>query len=436
MDNLYKLDKAEHDEIYVGIAKKILPNNPRVIITGGQPGSGKGTLAALAMQELEAFGAAIKIDADDLRDRHPQYKQLQRDNDREAATHVHPDASAWAKRLMNDAVAKRVNIVIDQSSKNSDSVLKQVEKLRSADYQIELRVMAVNAEISEQRIHTRYEDEKADKVVGRFVPLDVHEEAYTGLAKTLAAVEREKAVDVLGVYDKKQEIIYENRLKDGQWQAPTRAPEVLNNERDRFLTVEERKAQVAEYERLAQMLDDRGASPAERGIIEENRIQSGRNLTAATFYEESHALIAESRESVKHLSAQLALIQEEVKQMFALKPDDKVNPENLSAKTAVNDLRAIKPSGTGEELKQTAKFIAEKLDEIRKSGAESSKAEIRNGAMAVAALCNADSGLAREIASAADTDSRPYIVAILKQGNELASQLTQEHQVAEPSMGL
>gem|GEM_PF-3951594 len=211
---------------------------------------------------------------------------------------------------------------------------------------------------------------------------------------------------------------------------------MLDNERNRFLTVEERKAQVAEYERLAQMLDDRGASPVERKIIEENRIQSGRNLTAITFYEESRALIAESRESVKHLDAQLAIIKEEVKQMFALKPDDKVNSENLSAKTAVNDLRAIKPSGTGEALKQTAKVIAEKLDEIRKSGAESSKAEIRNGAMAVAALCNADSGLAREIASAADTDSRPYIVAILKQGNELASQLTQEHQAAEPGMDL
>jgi len=221
MDNRYKLNNAEHDEIYADIAKEKLANvpfqaNPRVIITGWQPGSGKGILASRAMQELEAFGAAIKIDADDLRIEHTQYEQLQRENDREAATHVHPDASAWAEKLMDDAVAKRVNIVIDQSSKNSDSVLKKIEKLRSAGYSIELRVMAVNAEISEQRIHTRYENEKADRGVGRFAPLEVHEEAYTGLPKTLAAVEREKAVDVLGVYDKTQEPIYENRLKGGR----------------------------------------------------------------------------------------------------------------------------------------------------------------------------------------------------------------------------
>jgi len=101
MDNRYKLNKAEHDEIYADIAEEKLANvpsqeHPRVIITGGQGGSGKGTLADRAMKELEAFGSAIKIDPDDLRIEHPQYKQLQRENDRAAASHVHSDASEWS----------------------------------------------------------------------------------------------------------------------------------------------------------------------------------------------------------------------------------------------------------------------------------------------------------------------------------------------------
>jgi len=62
MDNMYKLKQEKHDAIYSKIVKEKLGNvpsqaHPRVIITGGQGGSGKGTLANRAMKELEAFGA-------------------------------------------------------------------------------------------------------------------------------------------------------------------------------------------------------------------------------------------------------------------------------------------------------------------------------------------------------------------------------------------
>jgi len=53
MANAYKLDQAEHKEIYSEIVDDYLSHvetqeNPRVIITGGQPGSGKGVLAPQA----------------------------------------------------------------------------------------------------------------------------------------------------------------------------------------------------------------------------------------------------------------------------------------------------------------------------------------------------------------------------------------------------
>lgn len=128
-------------------------------------------------------------------------------------------------------------------------------------------------------------------------------------------------------------------------------------------------------------------------------------------------------------------VKEEVKQMFALEPDSKLNAGNLSAKTAANDLEAIKLPASNAELKQTAKFVVEKLDEIRKSSTESGKAEIRRAGQAVAALTAANPALATEITAAAAIESKPYIAAIVEQGHNLnTTQLTQAQQAKGPDM--
>ena len=128
-------------------------------------------------------------------------------------------------------------------------------------------------------------------------------------------------------------------------------------------------------------------------------------------------------------------VKEEVKQMFALEPDSKLNAGNLSAKTAANDLAAIKLPVSDAELKQTAKFVVEKLDEIRKSDTESGKAEIRRAGQAVAALAAASPALATEITAAADFESKPYVAAIVEQGHNLnTTQLTQTQQTKGPDM--
>jgi len=89
MANPYKLDKAKHKEVYSKIADDYLSRAetqepPRVIITGGQPGSGKGRLARRAAKTLKASGSCVLIDVDELRKEHPLHKQLQQENDREA----------------------------------------------------------------------------------------------------------------------------------------------------------------------------------------------------------------------------------------------------------------------------------------------------------------------------------------------------------------
>jgi len=142
----------------------------------------------------------------------------------------------------------------------------------------------------------------------------------------------------------------------------------------------------------------------------------------------------ESNISTEDLGAQankISTAKFRVEKMFALEPDSKLNTNNLSAKTAVDELKTIKLPGSEKEAKQTAKIIVEKLNDIRNSNTESGKAEIRNGAMVVAALCHNDQAFAGEIVRAADAESRPYISAIIEQGHDLnAKQLAQTHEVS------
>ncbi|WP_167237011.1 zeta toxin family protein [Massilia genomosp. 1] len=201
----YELDKAEHDRLYALIARDHLPRvepqeKPMAIITGGQPGSGKSNLTAEAKQEFATQGGYVLVDPNELRLNHPAYFELMSENDREAADLTHSDASTWAKRLTSDAIEGRRNLIIDQTSKNADALLALTTRLSEAGYHVELRVMAVNPELSYLRTLLRYEGQKAQEGMGRFVPKNVHDDAYEGLPGSVEAVERAKSVHAVKVY--------------------------------------------------------------------------------------------------------------------------------------------------------------------------------------------------------------------------------------------
>lgn len=287
--NPYELTAAEHDRRYKSLAEEAFygtepQERPRAVITGGQPASGKGTLASNAVNELAGEGGAVKIDADDLRDWHPSYAALQRENDREAASLVHPDAAKWAKRLTDDAIEARRNLVIDQTSRSPEALIARTQQLREAGYHVELRVMAVNSETSQQRVYTRYEGQKADDGVGRFVPKEVHDEAYSGLPESISAVERAKSVDAIKVYNKYQERIHEDTLHNGRWGLePPRARVILDAERNRSLSIHDLRELSEGFNKISESMAKRGAEPAEREEIEALRLRAERRYAAETF---------------------------------------------------------------------------------------------------------------------------------------------------------
>lgn len=275
MNNPFKLSPDEHEAYYQEIEAEYLPKSlpreqPRAIITGGQPGAGKSGITDEAKDELAKAGGYVLIDADKLRKHSPQYKPAMLADDRLAANRTHPDAGPWASRLTFAAAEGRRNLIIDQTSKDPAAVEDLAGKLKLAGYTVELRVMGVNETVSQLRIATRYETMKAESGFGRYSTRDNHDLAYAGVAQTVARVEQNKTVDAIRIYDKNHVPIKENVLQDGEWLHQADAAERMHAERNRPLTLEERREIAAGYDELSIMIEapERAATPAEKAEIE------------------------------------------------------------------------------------------------------------------------------------------------------------------------
>ncbi len=287
MSNPFQLSQEEHDAIYRLIEARYLPKSqpqeqPTAIITGGQPGSGKSGITTQAKSELAERGGYVLIDADKLRTFSPLYRAALEADDREAANLTHPDAGRWSQRLTVAGAQGRRNLIIDQTSKDAASVENLAGQLKDAGYRVELRVMAVNERISEQRIHTRYEQQKAIQGHGRFSTKNNHDLAYAGVAKAVETVEQNRSVDALYLYDKNHQRISENTLQDGEWTRPMTAAPTMQAERHRPLTLDERQELAEQYDRLAAMLEtpERAATAAERETLSALRASAHHDLEA------------------------------------------------------------------------------------------------------------------------------------------------------------
>jgi predicted ABC-type ATPase len=237
--------------------------HPIVVITAGQPGSRKSTLTKIAMSELKGMGGYVVIDADDLREHHPDYDRLMQENDKDAANKTHVVASAWAKRLTRKGIEERRNLIIDQTSKDADKVRQQAVLLREAGYRVEFRVMATSDIISAQGVYRRYEEQKVRNGAGRFTPKEMHDEAYQGIPVTVERIEKEKLADRISIYDFSGKQVYNNKLKNGEWQERPMGREVLEAERDRALTPFEQQEFRQNYRGLLALMKARGASQHE-----------------------------------------------------------------------------------------------------------------------------------------------------------------------------
>jgi predicted ABC-type ATPase len=138
--NHYELSAAENERVFQsniaanllrGVAQEVL--KPKLILLGGQPGSGKTrSLVPAAERDLAASGQAMLIDADQLRVNHPGWQDALLEDDVTAAEKIHADARKWVRKACALAIEKRCNVILDGTLASPQSIMQVIEQFHEA----------------------------------------------------------------------------------------------------------------------------------------------------------------------------------------------------------------------------------------------------------------------------------------------------------------
>ena len=262
-----RLTPAELERIY---ARRIKPDflgdlapssSPTALLIGGQPGAGKSyALAQARAQMAGAAGAAVVLSGDELREYHPYWRANAR-TDPLAAARTQNDAGKWYASLTNDAIAQRVNIAFETSMRRADAVLALAGRLRGQGYAVVATIVAADKDQSRMATATRFDVARTTGDVPRFVPAAYHDDAYVRVRDTVGQLEAARAVDVLRIITRNGAGVYRNDLKDGAWQRPAKAVELLDAARERPLTARELADNALRWQTLVQRLANDPAVP-------------------------------------------------------------------------------------------------------------------------------------------------------------------------------
>ncbi|WP_084557401.1 zeta toxin family protein [Hamadaea tsunoensis] len=206
--------------------------HPRMLIVAGQPGAGKSYAERALVRDLD-IGAAINVDADDLRPYHPAYRALAVADDRTADRITHPAAAAWAERALRYAIRQRFNIVYSTPMGDPERVQWLADLVHDTGYRIDIAFVAVDSARSKLAILHRYQRSRDSVGAGRIVPFEYHDRQYVGLLDTATLIEGERSIDSVSVYSRDGIPLYRRSLGESTPAFASTASDAIITERMR-----------------------------------------------------------------------------------------------------------------------------------------------------------------------------------------------------------
>jgi predicted ABC-type ATPase len=263
----YKLSDKQHEEIFLEILKGMLSatelqKNPRIVILGGQPGSGKSKLTDIAREFFFNDQPVAVINGDDYRVLHPKAQEIFNLYDKRFAEMTDPDVRAWTPRLLGAAIQGKRDIIFEATMRNREPLMSTINYLKENGYTIDVMVMAVHERVSRAGIVKRYENQKAKGGIARWTPFEAHDEAYGNMPETAEAIENQSPIDSIRVYNRAGEVLYSNERESGVLK-PTlpwlNAKAAILRERDRPLSMSEERLLKENIKDIQKMMESRGA---------------------------------------------------------------------------------------------------------------------------------------------------------------------------------
>ena len=206
--------------------------NPRAVILGGQPGSGRSSQIPRIMQGFSSEEAVL-ID-----ERHTQ---------------------GYTKPLFEEAIQGKFNIVIKDTLPNSE----MLKSLRENGYSTSVYVVSAHERESILSLYERYEAQIEARGIGDKPKISEHDEIYKLLPSMLQKIEDEKLADELLIINRDGRINYRNELKNNEWTTKSKSSQVLEESRNRAWTAEEILKYQEDWNAVFNKMTERGASKQE-----------------------------------------------------------------------------------------------------------------------------------------------------------------------------
>lgn len=166
-------------------------------VLGGQPGAGKSFLNGLANEKCHKN--IVVINGDDFRKYHPDYDEFQRQYGKDSPKYTATFAGKMTETILNKAIEKHYNIVIEGTFRTSETPIKTLPKMKENGYRTEVMIQTCSKELSWKSCQERYSAmQKVDELMGtneaRWTDKNHHDLVCESLAKNIKTViESEKA---------------------------------------------------------------------------------------------------------------------------------------------------------------------------------------------------------------------------------------------------
>ena len=184
---------------YIGNPARYQSATPTGIILGGQPAAGKtGLIRQIRRQPGDL--KFVVINGDEYRQYHPQFRAINDEYGQEAPKYTQPFSNALVEYLKAECLRLRCNFIIEGTMRTYAVIERTANEVKQAGFRCEAHALAVHRQDSLLGVFQRYEADKQRTGVGRFSPIQVHDEAYRQIPHNLAKADEHKLFDRIVVY--------------------------------------------------------------------------------------------------------------------------------------------------------------------------------------------------------------------------------------------
>jgi predicted ABC-type ATPase len=171
---------------------------PQFMLIGGQSGSKKAEITELVLQELQRNAVVVSLNS--LRKYHPNIESIKA----EYPDMIQPLTADFSRTLMayleNVVIQDKLNLILEVSLSNVDSIVAKINKFKSNNYAIGLSILSLNKMFSYLNSEENYEKTLLIEKNGRLVSKQHHDQHYEEIAVTLQKLETKNLLDKITVY--------------------------------------------------------------------------------------------------------------------------------------------------------------------------------------------------------------------------------------------